>query len=180
MHAKKIWLIIINILGGIAVLGSYVLGFTSRPDAAEVLWGGVPASLRPLYSANMFLAAAGYFAFSLYLLRLNPDETRVAGRFGYEIYNILYAAILVPSALWMPLTLAAVEQSSPGWVWLVRLDLAAVALASLGLLIAVWNVSPRPFTWHHRIAVVGAIFFLYPDCAFRCNRLGILFSILTS
>jgi hypothetical protein len=159
VHTKKIWLLIINILGGIAVLGSYVYGFQSRPDAANVLWGGVPESLRPLYTANMFLAAAGYFAFSLYLLRLNPDETRVAGRFGYGIYNILYAAILIPSALWMPLTLLAIEQSSPGWVWLVRLDLAAVAFASLGLLIALLKVSPRPFTWHHRIAVVGALFF---------------------
>ncbi len=159
MHTKKIWLLIINIVGGIAVLGSYVVGFSSRPGAADVLWGGVPEGIRPLYTANMLLAAAGYFAFSLYLLRLNPDATRVAGRYGYGIYNILYAAILVPSALWMPLSLAAVEQSSTAWLWLVRIDLAAVALASLGLLVSLVKVDPRPFTWHHRMAVVGALFF---------------------
>lgn len=73
MHPKKWLLLLINIIGGAAVLGSYALGILTHPDAGQVLWGDVPESLRALYTANMFLAAIGYFALIYYLLfRVDP------------------------------------------------------------------------------------------------------------
>jgi hypothetical protein len=63
----------------------------------------------------MLLAAAGYFAFTYFVLfRLDPTITRVLGRFPFDLFNVLYAVILIPSALWMPLTLFALEGSSLG------------------------------------------------------------------
>lgn len=143
LHSQKRSLLWINVLGGTAVLASYVWGL-AQPEVAAGLWGGVPEALRPVYTINMFLAAAGYFLFSQYvLLRLEPDRTLIAGRFGYGGFLALYALVLFPSALWLPLTawlLAA--PSVPLW-WLVRFDLALVGLGSLGLVVALLSLGPQ-------------------------------------
>jgi hypothetical protein len=108
----------------------------------------------------MFLAATGYFAFSYFILfRLNPTNTRVFSRFPFGLFNVLYAAILIPSALWMPLTLFALEGPSLGFLWAVRIVLAMVGLASVGLLFALLKVEPRLPRWAHRLAVAGCVGF---------------------
>jgi len=154
-------LIIINLLGGLLVLGSYVWGFLVYPNAGEILWGGVPLSLRPIYTVSMFLAAGGYFAFIFFILKLDPGMARILNRPGLNVFAILFAVILVPSALWLPLTTLAIDHASQLLVWLVRLDLALVALASLGLLFAIINVRPFRTTWLHRLAVTGGILFCF-------------------
>ncbi len=139
---KKKQLLIIILVGGIAVLLSYVLGPLTRPGAAGLLWGGVPEGIRPFYTVGMFLGAGGYFAFTYFLLfRLAPEMARVAGRFGFGLFEAIYVAILLPSALWMPLTLLAAEQPGQALLWLVRLDLWTVAVASLGLYGLCWLLS---------------------------------------
>ena len=160
MSAKKWLMLFINLLGGGGVIGSYIWGFLTHPNAGQALWGGVPDSIRPFYTAGMFLAAAGYFAFTYFIFfPLNPGETRVFSRFSFGFFNVLYAAILIPSALWMPLTLFALEGPSLGFVWALRIVLAMVGLASIGLLIALLNVEPRLPRWAHRLAVAGCVGF---------------------
>ena len=159
MHHLKKMLLLINILGGLAVLGSYVWGFLTYPNAVEILWGGVPPGLRPFYTISMFLAAGGYFAFSSYILRMDPLETKVFGQSSFEVLNAIYALILIPSALWMPLTVFATQHSSLAGLWLVRLDLVVVAVASLVLLFALFNIQPRQTVWMHRLAVLGCMAF---------------------
>ena len=157
---KKWLMIFINLIGGIAVLGSYAHGVLTHPGAGDILWGGVPQGIRPFYTAGMLLAATGYFAFTYFVLfRLDPNDTQVAGRFGFGLFNALYAAILIPSALWMPLTFLAAERSSLALLWIVRVVLAAVGVASLGLFFALMNVKPRYPLWAHRMAVVGSVGF---------------------
>jgi Na+-translocating ferredoxin:NAD+ oxidoreductase RnfA subunit len=82
------------------------------------------------------------------------------------LFNIFYSIILVPSALWMPLTFLAVEQASPGLLWLVRIDLWVVATASLSLLLALLNVEPRQPRWAHRLAIVGSLGFCLQTVVF--------------
>jgi hypothetical protein len=160
MYAQKWHLVLINILGGIAVLGSYIYGFLSQPDAAKILWGGIPESLRPFYTTGMLLAAAGYFAFTYFIFfRLTPRDTHVYNRLGVRIFNILYSAILIPSALWLPLTFLAAEQASAGLLWVVRIVLAIVGLASVGLLLALLSVKPHQSSWAYKIAIIGSVFF---------------------
>jgi hypothetical protein len=140
-------LLTINLLGGGAVLGSYAYG--------------------------MFLAAAGYFAFIHFILfRLQPASARLGDRFGFGAFNILFAAILIPSALWMPLTYAAAEASNMVLLWVVRLVLAAVGLASLGLLAALLNTQPRRPLWAYRLAVIG--------CAAFCLQTAVLDMVVWS
>lgn len=159
MHAKK-KLGIIILIGGIAVLGSYALGVLANPEAGTMLWSGVPQEIRPYYTVNMILAASGFFVFTYFILfRLIPDETTITRRYGYELFNVLYAGILIPSALWLPFTVLAVEQSSILLSWVVRFTLAIVGLASLGLLYALVNVKTPQSQWIKKLAVMGSVFF---------------------
>jgi len=161
MHPSKKSLILINVLGGLAVLGSYAWGFLTYPNAGDLLWGDVPEYLRPIYTLSMFLAAAGYFAFSTYILHLSPGDTVIQNQPGYRVFMLLFAGILIPSAFWLPLTVLAAEQNSQALVWLVRLDLALVAIASLGLFLSLLMVSPRKTVWYHRLAILGCVFFCF-------------------
>jgi hypothetical protein len=150
-----------NVLGGLAVLASYSPIF-QREDASAILWGGVPESMRALYTTNMWLAAAGYFPFTaLWLFATDPLRVRFyGGRAGYGLLLVLYAGVLVGSAVWMPLTFAWADTGSFPF-WLVRLDLAVVGGASLGLLGCLLTMSPRPAAWLHFLALFGALAFCF-------------------
>jgi hypothetical protein len=148
----------INVLGGIAILGSYAIGISAETGGGSV-WGGVPHALRPLYTVSMLTAASGYFAFTyLIFYRLDPSSTRV-GRFPYGVFHALYLAILLPSALWMPLTLQMLASPGPALWLVIRAVLAIVGVGSLGLLVALLRLRPRPEGPVHGLAVVGALAF---------------------
>jgi hypothetical protein len=160
MLAKKWILVFINLLGGIAVLGSYYYGLVYLPSAVEILWGGVPQGIRPVYTVSMFLAAAGYIVLTGYVLfGIQPESARLLNRFGYPIFYLIYLLILIPSALWLPLTYLAATQSSPVFLWVVRLVLALVGLAALALLLSVVNLKSLRSAGFHRAAIVGGVFF---------------------
>lgn len=167
-HTLKLSLVALIVLGGAAVLGSYAHGL-GRPDAAR-FWGGVPEALQPVYTFSMFGAALGFFPFTSYvLLRLDPASVRI-GRFGFPLLLGLYALILIPSALWMPLTFVMLDAPSlPLW-WTIRGVLALVALGSLGLLAALLVLEPRDRGPFWAAAVAGAILF--------CNQTVLLDAIV--
>ena len=146
-------------LGGLAVLGSYVDGL-ARPGAGAALWGGVPEGLRPLYTVSMLLAAAGYFPMTgAVLFGIDASRARVAGRFGYGLFVILYALVLIPSALWMPLTFRMVEAPAPLLWAAIRGCLALVGVGSLGVLAALALVRPGPAPAFRALALAGAAAF---------------------
>jgi hypothetical protein len=157
MQSKRRSLLWLNALGGAAILASYAWGLGANAKLGASLWGGVPESARGLYTLNMFLAAAGYFLFTPYILfRLNPDTTLIARRFGFSLFHILYALILLPSVLWLPLTAHMIAQPS-AVAWLaVRVDLALVALGSVGLLASLLAL-PSDAPPGRALAVIGLI-----------------------
>jgi hypothetical protein len=149
----------INLFGGLAVLGSYAFCLIAYSAEAGDFWGGVPDGLRSLYTVNMGLAAAGYLAFTYFLMyRLDP-AMGAGGRFGFGMFNALYALILLPSALWMPLTFAMLESPSDWLWWLIRLTLVAVGVGALGLLAGLVAVRPRSPSLAHKLAVAGSLAF---------------------
>jgi hypothetical protein len=160
VHPQRWTMAGLNVVGGIAVLGSYWYGFATHPEAGDALWGGVPLGLRPLYTASMLLAAVGYFPLTAFLLFcVDPDRVRIAGRFGYGWFNLSYALVLLPSALWMPLALRVIGHWDLVLWWTIRVILALVGLGSLGLLAALLMMTPRRPLAVYRLAVVGAVFF---------------------
>jgi hypothetical protein len=159
MLAQRRAMSLINVLGGLAVLGSYAFCLITYSAQAGDFWGGVPDGLRSVYTVNMGLAAGGYFAFTYFLMyRLKPT-TSSSGRFGLGTFNALYATILIPSALWMPLTFAMLEAPSDGLWWVIRLTLAAVGIGSIGLLVGLVMVRPSMPSLAHKLAIVGSLAF---------------------
>lgn len=158
----RVLFIAINVLGGLAVLASYAHGLLTHPDTRGAIWGGVPPTLRPLYTVSMLLAAVGYFPFtSFFLLRLDPATVRVGGRLGFGVLNGLYVTVLVASALWMPLTFAMLEQPGVALWWAIRLVLAAAGLGSVGLLAFLLAIRPQPGGVWYGCAVAGLVCFCF-------------------
>lgn len=149
-------LILVNLVGGIAVLVSYYLGLSSPHAASGAIWGGVPESARSLYSTSMLCAAAGYFPLT-WLLIFGSDP----GRSRPIELPILYLLVLIPSALWLPLTDAYLDAPGPAGWWAIKLVLAATALGSLGLLRAVLRAKPAPSPTLRWLALLGGLAFCF-------------------
>lgn len=162
MNSARRRLLWINLLGGVAVLGSYAWGIAANPLTRGEVWGGVPEAWRGLYTTSMLAAAAGYFAFSHFVLfRLDPERTRIAGRFGFGAFHAIYALILLPSALWMPLTFAMLDQPSDALWWTIRVTLALVGAGSLALLGALLALEAPRAPRARWLAVLGSLAFCF-------------------
>jgi hypothetical protein len=162
MGTQQIILLIINIIGGAAVIGSYVLGLRGQSGGADVLWGGVPTSIRPVYGVSMILSALGFFAFLYFILfRLVPDEVSIGGRFGFSLFFAIFLVMLIPSALWMPLTNVYVGNHSAGTWIAVRTVLVLVGLASIGLVWALLSLQAKNHGIAYWLAVAGSGYFAF-------------------
>jgi len=162
MRTEQVILLIINILGGAAVIGSYVFGLKGQSGGANVLWGGVPNSLRPVYTVSMILSALGFFAFIYFILfRLVPGEVLIGGRFGFSLFYAIFLVILVASAFWMPLTNAYVGNPSTG-IWIgIRTVLALVGLGSIALMLALLTLQTKVPVISYWLAVAGSGYFAF-------------------
>ena len=134
VHPKKrLWIWIVLFCGALVPV-SYIHGLVTHPETGGDLWGGVPEKLQPVYTVSMFLAAAGFFLFTGFILfRVDPEQPFRRGRPGFGVFPLLYAFILIPSALWLPLTFAFLETSSAWLWWVIRVDLFLVGFGSVGL-----------------------------------------------
>lgn len=159
MHPLKMILGVVVLLGGTSVLGSYVWGAASIPNVSE-FWGETPEGLIPVYVASMLLGAASFFAILWFVLvKLVPREVSIGERFGYGVFPWIMLAILVPSALWMPLVALYVEEpSEPVW-WAIRASLFVVGLASLALVLVLARIQPKVPALAHRLALAGSVLF---------------------
>lgn len=152
-------LAVLVVVGGAAVLGSYGWGLASAgADLVGTLWGRLPPALLPAYQANMVLGAAGFFAYTHFLLlAVDAGAVRVGHHFGFGLFSWLYAGILIPSSLWMPLALAMARQPGDWLWWAIRVTLGVVGLCSLGLTAALLALRPRQPRWAYWLAVAGSL-----------------------
>jgi hypothetical protein len=157
---EKLALAAVNVLGGIAVLGSYAYGILGYPELRASFWGGVPDWLRPWYVASMLLATAGYLCFTYFFaLRTDPRAVRIGQSLRYRTLVWIYAGILLPSALWMPLTVRVLEDPRP-WAWLAtRTVLAITGVSSLALVAVLAAMRPRVPRVSYGLAVAGSVAF---------------------
>jgi len=160
LHPQQQVCLWINVVGGLAVILSYVLPILTHQGDSQVLWGGISGGLRNFYFVSMLLAALSYFAFTYFILfRLNPETVQVFQVMNFVVFPIIYCLILIPSALWMPLTYAMVGQPQVG-LWIgIRAVLFIVGLAALCLVIALLALSPCPGGAAYWLAVAGSIIF---------------------
>ena len=158
MGTPQIILLVINILGGAAVILSYIYGLRGQSGGADVLWGNVSAGIRPLYFASMIISALGYFAFIYYILfRINPETSNISYYWFFAIFIVMLGA----SAFWMPLTNMYVNNGGPGLWIAVRAVLALVGLASIGLVWALLALQPETRGAAYWLGVAGAGYFAF-------------------
>jgi hypothetical protein len=93
--------------------------------------------------------------------KVDPDESRIGKRLGIGAFNACYALILIPSALWMPLTFEMLESPGTALWWAIRLVLGAVGIGSLGLLAAIIAVRPVSAPGARRLALFGSAAFCF-------------------
>ena len=158
MTAEKRGLVLINVLGGLAVLGSYAYYLAANPATRTNLWGNVPESLRPAYTVSMLLAAAGYFPFTwLFVVRTRPDVFRAVTGFRYTLLFALYALVLIASALWLPMTAKMLVAPDPQlWLW-IRVVLALVGIGATGILLLAFRFARAQGGAANLAAAIGAI-----------------------
>ena len=162
MATQQIILLIVNIIGGAAVIGSYILSLNAQSGGANVLWGGVPENIRPVYGVSMILAALGYFAFVYFIFfRLVPSEVLIGGRFGFNLFYVIFIVILIPSALWMPLTNLYIGNPNTGILVGVRTVLALVGFASIALVWVFLNLQTKAPGISYWLAVGGSGYFAF-------------------
>ena len=156
MLTQKIIILAINIIGGIAVIGSYVWGLKSGSGGANALWGGTPAGVRSVYTISMLLSALSYFAFiSFILFKLNPASV------NFSVFYIIFLGILVASAFWMPLcNLFLANPSAFLWI-IIRVVLVIVGISSIILALFLISLHAKETGLSYWLAVAGSIYFAF-------------------
>jgi hypothetical protein len=153
---------LVNVAGGLAVLGSYAHGLLTHPGNRGAAWGGLPDELRGLYTISMFVAAAGYLVMTHYAWAwLAPRQATVWGLPATRILTPLYFAVLVSSALWLPLTFRLIESSSAVDWLLMRLVLGTVAVSSIALVCVISAARPAPNGGRRPLAIAGGLAFCW-------------------
>jgi len=156
MPAQKIILLAINLIGGIAVIGSYIWGLKTGSGGANTLWGGTPAGVKTLYTISMLFSALGYFLFIYFILfKLDPASL------NFNILYLVFLGILGASTFWMPLT--NLFLTNPGTVlWLmIRLILAVVGISSCVLAWILISLHIKETSLAYWLAVIGSIYFAF-------------------
>ena len=138
------------------MIGSYILGLSGKTGGTNALWGGMPLSVRPIYTISMGISALGYFAFLYFILfKLDPAS------FNFNILYLIFLGILVPSAFWMPLTNLFI--ANPGTaLWIsIRLVLIIVGLSSCALAGALISLHAKEAGFIYWLAVTGSVYFAF-------------------
>lgn len=156
-HLRRALLRLIAI-GGSAVLASYFLALD--PAIGGSLWGGIPEGrVRDFYTLNMLLAAFGFFPATWLLVIATPASAlRARTGLAFPTMFMTYAAILMASALWLPLTALYVDSPSlPLWLAIrfVLLVVGGGATVLGGMLIRLAARGPAT-AW---LAVIAFFFF---------------------
>jgi hypothetical protein len=162
METESIILLVIIVAGGLAVLGSYVLGLRGGPEGSSALWGGVPERARPVYVSSMLVSVVGYFAILWYLFfELVPSEVAIGSQGGFTLLYPIFILVLVPSALWLPLTKHYLTDPKPARWIAIRSLLFVVGLASIALVWALFALEPAGSGVAHWFAVAGSLYFAF-------------------
>ena len=135
--------LMVQIFGGLAVLGSYAWGLMTHPDTRMDLWGGVTEKERLWYVPIMPTAAIGHLLTIWYLyFKVNPEGIDLPGGFGYHTFTILFAIYLLFAAVWMPMTFSALE-GNHSIVPLMKISLVIVGVACALILACLIIIGPQ-------------------------------------
>ncbi len=155
---QKIFLTI-NIVGGVLVLLSYIIGLRAG-KSADILWGGTPKNIRGIYTVSMLVSALSFFVVTTFLfLNMKQGSIVLPYSLNINVVNILYSILLICSMIWIPLVNLMVSNPST-LIWItIRIALILVGLTSLLIFLLLLKVSPRPIGIMYYTSLVGMLIF---------------------
>ena len=159
MSSQQTIFLTINMIGGIAVLGSYAIGLGMFPEYREALWGEVRGTLRTVIVISMLFAALGYLTFCYVAFFQNglADFHSVPWTNRYTI-SLLVAIFLISSTLWMPTAIAYLKFSNTYWLTISLTSLWITAIALIAILGTIWGSELNTIsTASHYAAIIGVV-----------------------
>ena len=151
----------LNLAGGLGVLGSYAIGLQAHWGQNQLLWGGVPESVRGVYSSCMLPAALGYLVCFAYLVRADWTKLRVEeGPAGRSLLR-LHLLFLATATAWMPLTWLALDHQVTALTWPIQGVLLVTGLSALGIWRTLGRLVDPPQPRFLRIARIAFGFLVF-------------------
>lgn len=155
---------LINLIGGTAVLTSYVVVLALYPDLRSDFWGQINGGLRIIFTGSMLLAGAGYLLFLYWTVFTIGDNTSNSQWLVESHWpGVLVGMFLTFSTIWMPLTAALLKTGNESlWISIVViLWVVAISLWALFILVIIhyWNDA----SWTSFLATAG-LFYIALHC----------------
>ena len=151
--------LLINIIGGIAVLSGYAYALINHPDTRNDLWGGISESWQPWYVVSMIVAAVGYLTAMYYLIFKGGLENKFFwGKVDSSVMTILLVLFLVSASMWIHSTFAYLESPSSGTWTLIQIELRTTALTIILFTIGLGTIEKISRSIIHKWAVMGISF----------------------
>jgi len=149
--------LIVNVVGGVAVLGGYAGFLSVFPEQRASLWGGIEGGWQSVFVISMFGAAAGYLIFTYCVLfRSAPygfSSRLMKSKHSVSTFSSIF---LGAAAVWMPATITYLDTGSLAW-WIIAvasLWITALTLAAMTAIVVLSPFSiPSPFA--RIMAIVG-------------------------
>tara|TARA_B100001250_G_scaffold400955_1_gene412208 strand:+ start:15 stop:554 length:540 start_codon:yes stop_codon:yes gene_type:complete len=148
--------LIINIVGGIAVLGGYIIALINHPQTRGELWGGVPENLRLWITLFMFISAFGY-CFAMYYLIFQDglDLDFFRGKLNINFMKGFLIIFLFTAACWIHTTLAYLDNGNQILWTFVQLELWLTGISVFLMMIGLATANGVNNNFFHNISVVG-------------------------
>ena len=147
----------VNIIGGIIVLGGYAFTLVSNPETRNDLWGGIPESWKPLYTLSMFTSAFGYLYATYYCaFKGGLDAQFFWGKYKASIMTIFIAIFLFSSSFWIHSTFSYIDSPTQNQWLLIQVELYATAFALILFTLGLASAKGVENKLNHKIAVIGS------------------------
>ena len=134
------------------------------------LWGKVEKNIRGIYVTSMILCVISMFFIVAFIDFSINDKTSVLSKPFNKGGNIFYfyamALFIIPSIIWMPLSIMYLKKPSVMLKYLIMAVLGTVAIGSILLAYAVYNTDTKQNNINHHIwlkqgATVGSIYLAF-------------------
>ncbi|MBH50753.1 MAG: hypothetical protein VYA83_05305 [Candidatus Neomarinimicrobiota bacterium] len=150
--------LIINIIGGIAVLGGYVVALINHPDTRGELWGGVPENLRFWITSFMFVSAFGYCLAMYYLIFQDGLSLDFFwGKLNANYMKGLLIIFLLTAACWIHTTFSYLETGNQVLWTFVQIELWLTGISIFLMMIGLATASGINNNFLHSSSVIGLL-----------------------
>ncbi len=154
--------LLVNLIGGTTVIGSYVFSIAFFPEHRESFWGGIDGNLRRVFTISMVPAAVGYLIFACFMvsksevLEFNQDD--LINGYAPIILSVIF---LIASTVWMPTLALYLDSNQPIWWHISLTSLWITALTLMILTVFAGAKFATVPTTEGLLAIIGLIYITF-------------------